>query len=83
MASQRENYLLKKYCLLQVFTDADFSGDMKDRKLTSEYAFINSGGAVSCRSMEQTICAHSTVWAEYVAMSYAVREVIWLSRIYK
>ena len=35
---------------LHGYTDADFAGDRDDRKSTSGYVFLNSGGAISWRS---------------------------------
>ena len=58
------------------YTDAAYSGDRDDRKSTSGYVFLNSGGAMSWQSKKQAVAAQSLCEAEYVSMSYAVREVI-------
>ena len=63
------------------FTDSDFASDKETRKSTSGYVFMLSGGAISWRSKKQTIVAQSTVEAEYIAMSFAVRELLWLQKI--
>ena len=50
-------------------------------KSTSGFVFILSGGAISWRSKKKSITAQSTVEAEYISMSFAVRELIWLRRM--
>ena len=63
------------------FSDADRAEDINDRKSTSGYLFQISGGAVSWRSKKQECVALSTAEAEYVALSSAVQESIWLRKL--
>lgn len=70
----RGTYPLK----LQGFTDADWQGDPDDRKSTSGYLFTLAGGAVSWRSKTHEPVALSSMEAEYIAASEAVKEVVWL-----
>ena len=63
------------------FSDADWAGDTDDRKSTSGYMFQISGAAVSWRSKKQTCVALSTAEAEYVALSNAAQEAIWLRQL--
>ena len=58
------------------YSDADWGGDLDDRKSTSGY--LISGGAVSWRSKKQTCVALSTAEAEYVALASAAQEAIWI-----
>ena len=60
------------------YSDADWAGDTGDRKSTSGYVFIQAGGAISWKSSKQKCVALSTAEAEYVALSAAVQEAIWL-----
>ena len=60
------------------YSDADWAGDLDDRKSTSWYIFKLSGGAVSWRSQKQSSVALSTLEAEYMALSGASQECIWL-----
>lgn len=39
------------------------------------------GGPVACRSKKRTVVVHSTLESEYVAISFAVREAIWLKKL--
>ena len=79
------------YCLcfqgsdmsLKGYSDADWAGDLDDRKSTSGYAFLLNGGAISWNSKKQACVALSTMEAEYVACSAAVQEAVWLRRFLK
>lgn len=63
------------------YSDADWAGDVNDRKSTSGYVFMLSGGAVSWRSQKQRCVALSTAEAEYVAMASATQESVWLRQL--
>ena len=63
------------------YSDADWAGDISDRKSTSGYIFMLSGGAISWSSRKQKCVALSTAEAEYVALSSAVQECIWLRQL--
>lgn len=56
-----------KSAMLHGFSDASFESDFMDRRSTSGYSFIISGGAGSWRSKKQPTTAQSTVEAEYGA----------------
>jgi Reverse transcriptase (RNA-dependent DNA polymerase) len=60
------------------FCDADWAGDLSDRKSTSGYVFIQAGGAVSWKSKRQLTVALSTAEAEYMATANATSEALWL-----
>ena len=62
------------------FSDADWAGDLTDRKSTSGYTFQMSGASVSWLSSKQTCVALSTAEAEYLALSKAAQEAIWLQQ---
>ena len=63
------------------FSDADWGGDQDDRKSTSGYIFQVGGTAVSWRSKTQTCVALSTAEAEYIALSSAAQESVWLNQL--
>jgi hypothetical protein len=63
---------------LQGFTDADWQGDLDERRSTSGYIFKLGGGAISWRSKKQDSVAVSSMEAEYIAASEAVKEGVWL-----
>ena len=63
------------------YADADWAGDVEDRKSTSGYMFLIAGGPVSWRSKKQDTVALSTAEAEYVALSSATQECVWMRRL--
>jgi len=65
---------------LRGYTDADWGGDLDERKSTSGYAFLLNDGAISWSSKKQTCVSLSTMEAEFVACSSAVQEAVWLRR---
>ena len=59
------------------YTDTD--GSMaEDRHAISGYAFLIYGGAISWSAKRQEIIALSTTEAEYVAITHATKEALWL-----
>ena len=63
------------------YSDADWAGDKEDRRSTSGYIFQIAGGPVSWRSRKQDTVALSTAEAEYVALSSAAQECLWMRRL--
>ena len=59
----------------------DASPDLNDRKSTSGYVFLMNGAAVSWQSKKQTCVALSTAEAEFVALSAATQEALWMQRL--
>jgi hypothetical protein len=64
------------------YCDADYAGDIADRKSTSGYVFMMNGGAISWKSAKQEVTAKSTVEAEYMSQASATQEVIWLQSFF-
>lgn len=60
------------------YTDSDWAGCEDTRKSTSGYIFLLAGGAVSWRSMKQTIVASSTMEAEFIGCYEASSQASWL-----
>ena len=65
------------------FADADYAGDKGDRKSTSGCVFIMAGGAICWESKKQKCVSVSTCEAEYISMSDAAREIIFLVTLYE
>jgi len=58
---------------------ADADGNMaEDRHAISGYTFILHGGAISWSAKWQEIISLSTTESEYVAVTYAAKEALWL-----
>jgi hypothetical protein len=63
------------------YADADFAGDLDERKSTSGYVFTMCGGPVAWSSRLQRSISQSTTEAEFVSLNEATREAVWLKRI--
>ncbi|RVW50569.1 Retrovirus-related Pol polyprotein from transposon TNT 1-94 [Vitis vinifera] len=58
--------------------DSDFAGCVDSRKSTFGYIFILAGGAISWRSVKQTMTATSTMEAEFISCFEAISHGVWL-----
>ncbi|KAJ4744662.1 Gag-Pol polyprotein [Rhynchospora pubera] len=65
------------------YSDADWAGDLDERKSTSGFIFMLGNSVISWASKKQTCVALSTMEAEYIACSAATQEAIWLRRFLK
>uniref|UniRef100_A0AAV1U725 Reverse transcriptase Ty1/copia-type domain-containing protein n=1 Tax=Peronospora matthiolae TaxID=2874970 RepID=A0AAV1U725_9STRA len=63
------------------YSDADWAGDLTDRKSTSGYTFMLLGAPVSWGSKKQPSVSLSTTEAEYIALSLAIQEGKWIHRL--
>lgn len=63
------------------YSDADWGGDQDDRRSCTGYVFTFSGGAISWASKRQATVALSSAEAEYMAMSCATQEALWLKQM--
>ena len=68
---------------IEIFTDADWAGDLTDRKSTSGYCTYVWGNLVTWRSKKQSVVARSSAEAEYRAVALGICEGIWLTRVLK
>ena len=62
------------------YSDADWAGDVDDRKSTSGYAF-ELGSIITWRSKKQASTALSTAEAEYLALASCIQEALWLKKL--
>ena len=56
--------------------------DLVNRKLISGYIYKLASGLVSHKSSKQLIFITSTIEAEYIAMTYAAKEALWLCQLF-
>lgn len=66
---------------LVAYTDADFAGNLDDRRSTSGSVLTLNGGPIAWASRLQKCTALSTTEAEYVAASSTAKDVIWLRQL--
>ena len=64
------------------YADADFARDIDDRISTSGYVFMLSGASISWFSGKQRTVSLSTANAEYIALSEAAREGLFLKQMF-
>ncbi|CAA7023986.1 unnamed protein product [Microthlaspi erraticum] len=76
--SKSNIYQEEKVSVLMGFCDSDYATDIDRRRSVTGYIFQVWGNTVSWRSNLQSVVALSTTEAEYMALSSAVREAIWL-----
>lgn len=82
-------YKTKNYCLkysqgtadLVGYVDADWASDALDRRSYTGFCFLKKGSAISWESRKQRTVALSSCEAEYMALSEACREAIYLRRL--
>ncbi|KAK8352758.1 hypothetical protein V6Z12_A05G114100 [Gossypium hirsutum] len=65
------------------YVDSDFAGDLDKRRSTTGYLFTLAKAPVSWKSTLQSTVAVSTTEAEYMAVTEAVKEAIWLNGLLK
>lgn len=62
----------------QGFVDTDFAGDRDRRMSLTGYVFTLFGNTVSWKASLQHVVALSTTEAEYIGITKAVKEALWL-----
>lgn len=63
------------------YADANWAENRKDRKSNTGYVFIVNGGIVSWTCRKQNCVALSSTEAEFIALSEACKEAVWLRRL--
>ena len=63
------------------FVDAAHANDLRNRRSTTGYAFLLSGGVVAYRSKTQTVTATSSTEAEFIAAVAAAKSAKYLRSI--
>ncbi|MCO5574275.1 hypothetical protein L7F22_028057 [Adiantum nelumboides] len=61
------------------YADSNYAGSVDSRKSTIGYVFTVASGPVSWASCLQPCVALSTIEAEYMAVTEAAKEALWLS----
>ncbi|XP_044511268.1 secreted RxLR effector protein 161-like isoform X1 [Mangifera indica] len=66
---------------IKVYIDADWAGNLSDRRSTSGFAMYFGGNLVQWGSRKQRVGALSSTEAEYRAVSEASTEIAWLNSL--
>ncbi|RVW89100.1 Retrovirus-related Pol polyprotein from transposon TNT 1-94 [Vitis vinifera] len=65
----------------EVYSNADWAGNIIDRRSTSGYCSFVWGNLVTWRSKKQSVVARSSAEAEYRALAQGICEGIWIKRV--
>ena len=65
---------------LKAYSDSAH-GDNNERKSSSGYVIMMAGGVVSYKAYRQRLVTLSSTESEYIAMTYAAKEMSWLVRL--
>lgn len=68
---------------IEVYTDADWAGNLMDRRSTSGYFALVGGNLVTWRSKKQKVVALSSAEAEFRGIAKGVMEILWLKKLMK
>ena len=66
---------------IEGFTDADWAGDVTDRRSSSGYFTFVGGNLVTWRSKKQKVVSRSSAEAEYKGMAQGICEILWLRKL--
>ncbi|XP_073130842.1 secreted RxLR effector protein 161-like [Henckelia pumila] len=66
-------------CEVTGYCDSDYAADLDKRRSISGYVFTVGGNVVSWKSNLQSVVALSTTEAEYISLTKAVKEGIWIT----
>lgn len=66
---------------IDCFVDSDYAGDSVDRKSTSGYVIRMHGNVIFWKSKKQNVVAKCSTFAEYIALSEAVTEVLFIRNL--
>ncbi|XP_073039066.1 secreted RxLR effector protein 161-like [Primulina eburnea] len=65
-------------CEVIGYCDSDYAADLDKRRSLSGYVFTVGGNVVSWKSSLQHVIALSTTEAEYISLTEAVKEALWI-----
>lgn len=66
---------------VECFVDADWAGEVDNRKSNTGYIFKFGGGLVGWGSRKQTCVSLSSTEAEYIALAECLQELQWVRRL--
>nr|GEV62908.1 retrotransposon protein [Tanacetum cinerariifolium] len=73
--------ILKKFNVLEGYSDASWINHVEDSSSTSGWVFLLEGGAISWASKKQTCITSSTMESKFVALAAAGKKAEWLRNL--
>lgn len=67
--------------IIDCFVDADWAGDVTDRKSTSGFMIRTFGNVIFWKSKKQNTVTKASTFAEYVSLSEAVTELLFIREL--
>ena len=64
------------------YVDSNYVGDLNKRRSLTRYVFPIGGYAISWKATLQSTIALSTIEAEYMALTKACKEALWLKGLF-
>jgi len=71
----------EQYFTIETYTDADWAGDIEDRKSTTGYLILLNGNLITWTSSKQKTVSFSSMESETIAMSEALKEMQWVKNV--
>jgi hypothetical protein len=68
---------------MTLYTDSDWAGDLQLRKSTSGFLLYADSALIAWGSKRQQVVTLSSTEAEFVAMTEAIKEVLWCQQLFK
>jgi hypothetical protein len=65
------------------YVNADYAGDLDERRSTMHYVFTLARGPICWKSMIQSMVVMSMTKAEYMVAAEATKEALWLTGLVK